>query len=321
MPRLWYRWSEIVASMSALSVTISISLAHGQPTDTRSNSRKALELARRAKSLGSSGNYLQAIVLFKQAAVLDNRAEYQCNIGVAYYELENWPRADLFLTRCMARSAGVDKNHVLAMNKIHDYVRNKLRTGTFALVNIDTSPAGALIHASPFGKDETIPNPGIAWLPLGAHTLIVSAVDHETKTLPLTLSDNKQVFVQVSLKKRSATPPLPTRVTKQKKPVKTAAWIVAGLAGASLVGGVTFHALAINSRNELADLTIPEARAKKNDQLERRRLAMFAFYGTAAAAAGIATYLFLRKPNPPRTVSIYPTTRSPGAMVQLHWTY
>ncbi len=349
------RLGAMFASIMTIATGLSPPPSHGQPAkakndtqkaldaarraqnlgDDSDHSQKALDLARRAQNLGDASDYRGAIALFKQASSFDDRAEYQCNVGVAYYELEDWPRANAFLGQCLARSSAIAVAHIASVRKIHHYVEGRLREGKFAPANIVTTPSGALIHASGFAQDETFPSPRVVWLRFGAHTLVISAPGHQAKTVPLQVVDNKQLLVRVTLPKRvgpkiatlqTASTPATRQLTpgvasKKNKPKRTAAWIVSGIAAASLVGGVTFHAMAIGTRDELADITDSDLRAKKSDQLDRERILMYSFYGVAVAAAGTATYLFLRRPKRHPKMSVVPTANAHGGFVQIRWSY
>src|SRR5688572_14838155 len=90
----------VVALLAAVRVAAAepspAGAAAASPATDAAPPGEALTRARAAEARARAGDYAGAIVLFKQAFALDGRAEYACNVGVAYYKARDLPRAQLF---------------------------------------------------------------------------------------------------------------------------------------------------------------------------------------------------------------------------------
>src|SRR5688500_4665223 len=68
----------------------------------------ALTAARAAEQLGKAGNFVGAAAKFREAYKLDPRPQFLCNVGVAYFNAKDHPRAQLYLGECLQRANALD---------------------------------------------------------------------------------------------------------------------------------------------------------------------------------------------------------------------
>ena len=162
--------------MRTVAVGIAIALLGGaaRAGDPTPGDR-ARELARqavdRASAAGSDrGALADAIQLTKQAHELDHDPLYLCNVGGFYRLLEDWPRADSFLARCLQLLPATRPEEVSRFRAVLDEVERKVAASHVAVL-VDVRPPGALVAVSTFGRDEAVPAPALVWLPVGTHTV------------------------------------------------------------------------------------------------------------------------------------------------------
>lgn len=151
-------------------------------------SAQALERARAGEALARTGDFLGAVPLFKEALALDPRPEYQCNIGVAYYKAQDLPRAQLFLSLCLARGSHLEAEFLGSVREVLVTIEDTLRAGDFAPVEVSVTPAGAEVVVAAWAEDEEVVGSRTLWLPLGEHQLTVSALGYLTRVEAVSLT-------------------------------------------------------------------------------------------------------------------------------------
>jgi hypothetical protein len=148
----------------------------------------AMERARAADARARAGDFAAAALLFKQAHALDRRAEYACNVGIAYYKARDLPRAHLFLDACLLDGGALPRDFVASVWRVLATVETRLREGDFAPVELRVAPAHARLQIATFGDDEPVVGSRRIWLPLGRHIVLATAADHATRQFTLEVS-------------------------------------------------------------------------------------------------------------------------------------
>jgi hypothetical protein len=95
---------------------------------------------------------------------------------------------------------------------------------------------------------------------------------------------------------RPAERPRSERSGRVDRHMTRGAWMAAGVAGAALIGGISFTAAAAGQKSELDNQGCGEVQACPTgaDQLERRARAADLLFVTAAVASGVAGYLYFQ---------------------------
>jgi hypothetical protein len=148
---------------------------------------RALTEARDAGERARIGDFAGAVLGFKRAHELDPRAEYACNIGIAYYKARDLPRAQFFLEGCLTGGGQLPVDFVASVKRVLTTVESRLHAGAFAPVEIRVSPPTARILASSFASDEPIASGRRIWLAVGRHLLLAAVRDHETRQIVVDL--------------------------------------------------------------------------------------------------------------------------------------
>jgi hypothetical protein len=174
---------------------------------------RAKELARQAvdRAMGAGSDRLaliEAIELTKQAYDLDHDPLYLCNIGGFYRLLEDWPRADSFLGRCLQLLPATRPEEVSRFRAVLDEVGRKVAANHVAVL-VDVRPPGAMVAVSTFGRDEAVPAPTLVWLPVGTHTITATVFGRAVRqrSIEITagmLRDNSRQVVAIDVDSAAA---------------------------------------------------------------------------------------------------------------------
>ena len=159
----------------------------------------ALTRARAAEARARAGDYAAAIVLFKQAYAIDGRAEYACNVGVAYYKARDLPRAQLFLDACLLSGADLPQNFVASVWRVLETVEGRLRQGDYAPIDLRVAPADAEVRVSVFADDEPLIGSRRIWLPVGSHTITARATGHVGRQFTVEVGSRQPQRIDVVL--------------------------------------------------------------------------------------------------------------------------
>ncbi len=263
----------------------------------------ALELATQGEAAAASGDLAGAVALFKRALALDARPEYQCNVGVAYYKAGDQPRAQLFLSLCLARGSHLDATFLGSVRSVLVAVEDALRAGAFTPVDVVVEPASASFTVSAFADDEVVVGSRLVWLPNGDHTLRVSARGYVAKDVPVAAAGHDSVRVPVTLDEESEVaveeePPrrlninVPVRVTDRRTAWKWAAIAGSAVTGIVALGTVAQYAKAWGKATDAGELPPGDdydaARADAEDEIAQ----LYTMYGVTAAWAVITGVLW-----------------------------
>jgi hypothetical protein len=152
----------VVAILLALAAR-----AHAEPT--------ADELAAEARALAKAGDFIGAAAKFRAAYHTDRRSEFLCDVGVAYHKAKEWPRAYLFLSRCLEHGAGLDAAFLDTVRAAVGATEGVLRAGDYTPFEITVEPDGASISVHDFAENENFIGSHLVWLPFGRHEIWVDA--------------------------------------------------------------------------------------------------------------------------------------------------
>ncbi len=295
---------------------------------------QAAALAVQADSKARAGDFVGAATLFKQAHALDARAEYQCNVGIAYYKAKELPRAQLYLGICLTRGSHLPEQFVAQVRGALGAVEDKLRKGDFTPVDLVVSPTSAEVRVSSFAADEAFIGSRTVWLPFGAHTLEVSAAGHVGASLPLALATRDRFAARVELapepevvaidagvvEAADAAPRLaladaaPPQLPRPAPPSRVPAYVATG--AAVVVAGATLFAYgrARDAADAAGLLTEEDGHAAAADDARARRTLAYAGYAVTAAAVLTTGYLWWRVTRAPADeVTVAPGLSADGA--------
>jgi hypothetical protein len=295
-------------------------------------------LVRKGNELGRAGKLAEAIAAFKEAEQLHPRAVPLCNIGLAYGKLGKPALAHLYLRRCRERWTATEDKAAPAWIDAELATLDKQLPAGHGRIDLKLRPADARAVTSAFAADDPLP-PGRIWLPYGDHTITVSADDHDSRTVPVHVSQGTQgLLITLERTKVEAPPrdppppvegpkppavehrppepidrPLPPPARRSRLPIYT------GLGGVLLLGGgVTFHVLALGAKDEAEKYAADDPRFDSHaSDFRRDRALAIGLYAAAGVALAVSTYLFVRTERGP-AVGAAPTRG--GATAVLTWT-
>jgi hypothetical protein len=169
----------------------------------------AQQLAADADAQAKAGDYLRAGVLFRRAYALDDRAEYQCNAGIAYWKARALTGAQLYLTMCLDRGSHLDAKLVKSMRAVLDAVEDKLRQGDYGPVDLSASPRSAEVYIDVLGDDVAFVGARVVWLPFGDHVVRVRAGGYDPLEQTIRVEARTPKRVEVTLQPHVEPPPPP----------------------------------------------------------------------------------------------------------------
>jgi tetratricopeptide (TPR) repeat protein len=275
-----------------------------------------------ARALAQEGKLTEAIALYRKAYDLSENPVFLCNIGLAYQLAGDLPRAHAQLTQCMPRLAAAMPEAVANFQQALDAVEKALPEKHVA-VDVRSQPAGAMLDVDVLHGDVQPSAPAVVWLPAGAHAISASLAGRETasETVTITADDiaahpKKSVTIRLPEARRDELPPPPPPIESASTKRRNG-WIAIGVGGALLAGGGVAHAIAYDTRSELAG-TSGDAYHALYPKFRNQRAAAFALYGLGAAAAITGAVLIMTAPRPiAEHVTVAPTDDAAGAMVWL----
>lgn len=283
----------------------------------------ARQRADEADALAKAGDFVGAASAYKAAHALDPRAEYQCNVGVAYWKARDLPRAQLFLNVCLSRGSHLPATFLESVRLVLATVEDRLREGEFAPVDVVVRPDAAEVRVAGWAADDVFVGSRIVWLPFGEHALEVRAPGHVAATRTVTVAARDHVEVRIDLEPAPVAPP-PAIVTPPATreivvvtppPSRTPALIGSGITVVALVADVLLYRRARDSAARAGALPPGPDYDNTADVAEARRNQLYAMYGVTAAAAGVSAWLWWRaRPRGPQ-VSVGATGE--GAAVSL----
>lgn len=240
----------------------------------------ARELAQAGVALAKDNQFGEAIVKFKAANAVEASPEHDCYIAAAYVRLKRWGQAALFTRRCTRWPLVEEK--VPWYGRLTEDVKKGLKQSGYGRVEVSVVPADAPVElrVSAFAADETF-SPGTIFLAPGTHTIELRS-DSRRLREEVEVAPGSTYSVSFDL-----TPPPPPPPLAIDFPV----WETAGALAA---GGVIFHVLALRNQRRLEEAPTPAEYRRHEAAYDWQRVAAYACYGLAAAAAGLGTYVWLQ---------------------------
>lgn len=289
--------------------------------------------AAEADALAKSGDFLGAATAFKAALALDPRAEYQCNVGVAYWKARDLPRAQLYLGLCLTRGSHLPESFLASVRQVLAAVEERLKQGEFAPVDIVVTPAAAEVRVASFDPDDRFVGSRIVWLPPGAHAIEASASGYQPSTVTITVEGTERVAAPITLEAtRVPDPVLPppgggpspgmgvrTEIVTAP-PSRVPAYIGTGVTIAALVADVLLFRSAKDSAERAGTLPPGPEYDAAVDVAKARVDQLYAMYAVTGVAAGLTGYLWWRaRPRSGKRLAVEPTEG--GAAISIGGTF
>jgi hypothetical protein len=259
--------------------------------------------ANEAKKRAAARDYLGAAGLYREAYRRSPESEYLCNVGVAYYRANDFPRASLYLERCLAASGDLPESFVKRVLAALSTVRRELERGPYMQVRLLTKQDFVRVTVEGFDEHDAIDAPATVWVLRGDRKVVARAPGYREATL-MARQARGTVEVRIELEPivaRRATPPVAlwTPESDAKPRRRVLPWVTSGAtvvvaAGAAWSWGqARYHANA--AKNELTREGFDaEIRAGKRWQ-------KISWVGGGVAAIGVvgSAILFMRRPEQP----------------------
>gem|GEM_PF-2022262 len=300
---------------------VALSTLPGHAYADKAEARQLLKQGLAAVKAGKSpADLKRALGLFKRSFKQDPTALAECNIGIAYSDLNQLSRAHLFLGNCISRLGAIKPRRLALMRKWQARVEKRLRAAGFVAIEVRSKPAGAVVSVDSFAADETFRAPRLIWLSPAAHTFTANLAGHDraNKRLDVTAAGAQNPVV-IELSKTPVpvvdpgkTKPIVTPTQKQKpirkiKPVEgpripptvryapRSKWapILLGAGALTLAGGGLLHVIAAGKRSDLPN-DGPE-RALAVSTFKKYRIGVVSLYAVSAIATTLSVYLYKRK--------------------------
>jgi hypothetical protein len=292
---------------------LACALLPARPASAQETDAAAREVAEGEK-LARAGLYAESIARFKAAERLAPRAAHDCLIALSYFRLKRLGQANLFMQRCAARASGDDPAPSWVVSMGND-VKAAIGAADLAAVTLTVRPAEAAGKArftcSAFASDEAF-TPGTFHLPAGQHTLRVEADGFAPVDKQVTAASRQPVAVEITLEASAAPEPDPAAASTAAAPASGAApagtltaepdiqsagrgpwpYVVLGVAGATLIGGVAMHIKARGTKED-AESSLERYNDLANDY-ESQRTITYTLYTVAVVSGAIGTWLWFK---------------------------
>ena len=272
----------------------------GSQLDPRS---VAEQLEAEAQALAASGDMAGAAAKFRAAHGLDPRPELLCNVGVAYHKAKDLPRAQLWLSQCLARGTSLDAEFVSGVRGVLVAAEDKLREGEFTPLDIVVDPAGATVVVDALGADDAFVGSRLVYVPFGTRTITVTSEGYRDRTETVEATARDQRAVRITLERA------PAPVATPERPSKTPAIIVTVATG---VVGIAAGAAYLQARKRAGDAGDAveemdfEAYTTAVDKARNWQKLSWLGAGAAGAGAVAAGYLWYRATRTPQ-LEVAPT--------------
>ena len=139
----------------------------------------AAQRAREGEELGNAKDFVGALKKFREAVDLDpDMPAYACNVGMANYALNHYPRAHLWLTRC--RNANGGSFGSSGVEQVFHFIENDLRTHDYTPISIRTSPPGARVQVSYYDSEGSSRAPITMYVAFGRYQITIESDGYKT---------------------------------------------------------------------------------------------------------------------------------------------
>ena len=290
------------------------------------------------EELAKAGRFSEAIAAFKDSNAKKQRATNFCLIGLAYTRLERWPQAEIMIDRCKANASAADPTPEW-LPALERELAKRLATVGVAEVAIVVEPrtANAQVTVSSFAPDEAFA-PRTIHLPLGSHTVTVTAPGYERMQTTIDVKSADMQLVTITLKdalSAAKTPdaqvhapqPPPARPVVSSSPSSSSSPLPTVLltAGGTLIAaGIVYHATAFRTAaTNLADATDatpdPHLYDQWSHRFDVRRDWLIGIYAAGAITAGVGAYLHFTQKQTESLPQVSIVPLDGGGLVSVGW--
>jgi hypothetical protein len=283
--------------------------------------------AREAERLGKAGDFLGAAAKFRDAYRIAANPKFLCNVGVAYYNAKDAPRAQLYLARCIEEGKNLDPKLVANLQAALTAVTEQLSSGDFTPLAITVDPAGAKVVVDAFGDADAFPAPRTVYVPPGTHAITAGAIGYVTAKT--SVDARGHVAVPVHLAPNPVTSMTPDR-EQPGSHHQTPATVVAHSkvpailtsAGAVALGAGSLVAF-LHARTIVKGVETLDTKAAYDHEVSRGRTWQHVSWGLGAgavAAAGVSAWLWIRATHSETTtLEVAPTSGGASATLGLRF--
>jgi tetratricopeptide (TPR) repeat protein len=185
--------------MAAWSTIAGTAVAQ-QPSDA--DRQEAARLAREGEQHGNKNELREALFKFKQAARLDpTTPAYLCNVGLAYYGVNDFPRAHLNLSRCYQATG----TWPAGVREVFAFIEGELSRRDYAQVTITGVPEDAVIALKAYEDEGELRAPLKVYLPAGNYIYEASATGYKIHYGEIRVVDRTPLQDQYRLQPAEAT--------------------------------------------------------------------------------------------------------------------
>jgi hypothetical protein len=295
------------AGLVALLCAVLPARLAGAQADDQAAAREVAE----GEKLAKAGLFAESVARFKAAESLSPHAAHDCYIALSYLRARKLGQAELFMQRCAARATGSDPAPSWLVSMTSD-LKKAIAAADLPEVAIrvlpDAAADSAKVTCSAFAPDETFA-PATIRLPPGQHTLRVEADGFTAVEKPITVVTHQPLAVEITLEPVPAAPvaePPPATPPRRPAAVPAAAvtaeaapppegrgpwpYVVLGVAGAALAGGVALHVKALHTKDD-AESSLARYNELANDY-ESQRNFTYTLYTVAVISGAIGAWMW-----------------------------
>ncbi|MEO8698545.1 MAG: hypothetical protein ABI867_00845 [Kofleriaceae bacterium] len=165
--------------------------------------------------------FAAAATQFREAFVADPRAEYLCNVGVAYYKAVELPRAQRYLAECLVIGTGLDPTFLKRVRTVLAAVETKLAAGAFTAVDFALDPPSTTIAIEggvPY--DEPIVGSRRVWFPRARYRVTLHAEGRADQQLELDATTGAPIDLRAALVVAPVVAPTPEPIVQEPAPIR-----------------------------------------------------------------------------------------------------
>lgn len=160
--------------------------------------------AAEADALARAKDFRGAAAKFREAYAADPRADFMCNVGVAYHKAQELPRAQLFLSRCLERGSALDGKFIDVVRATLARLEATLKAGSYTPVDVVVEPRFATVSIDAFAPDETFDGGRTLWLAFATYHVTVRADGYRAQTVDVTARDRAILPLRIALEREPA---------------------------------------------------------------------------------------------------------------------
>jgi len=276
--------------------------------------KKGFKLATEWRTTKNSATLQKALGLFKRSFQLDGTLKAECNIGIAYRDLDKLAQAHLYLGNCINRLGAARPKMLASIRQLQSAVEAGLRKRGWLPLEVRSRPSGAQVAVDSFAKDEAFRAPRQIWLSQGEHKLSARIIGHVEKVTTVSMTaerSRKPLVIELSkAAKPTAEPKKPTPIVTRPKvdsprrqvlydtrpaPRGLLPAAVLGTGVAVIVAGGVMHAIAWGDRGDIADLGVGDDRERAISDYKSQRNVVVGLYAVGGLVAAAGLYLYKRK--------------------------